>query len=176
MATGSSAVDASPTSTPTVGTLPGCCARATSGRATVTPARSAINSRRFISRPFSTQYRATWVSIRILSVLGNGPLKAQGYTARQAQSRTAPVNQHFADFTNAPASSRTTSKGSQCPLWVISGHRRPSVRCPLYPRKRTFTDISHMSALCQKQTKCAAAETALFDHLSAPAFCGLHFN
>jgi hypothetical protein len=49
-----------------------------------------------------------WVSIRILRVLGNGPLRAQGYTARQAKSRMAPIYRHFTDFTNAPASSRTT--------------------------------------------------------------------
>jgi hypothetical protein len=24
---------------------------------------------------------------------------------------------------------------AQCPLWVISGHRRPDQRCPFYPLK-----------------------------------------
>jgi len=29
-------------------------------------------------------------------------------------------------------------EASRCPLWVISGHDGKSVRCLLYPRKRTF--------------------------------------
>ena len=29
-----------------------------------------------------------------------------------------------------------------CPLWVISGHRSASSRCPLYPRKRTFRNAA----------------------------------
>jgi hypothetical protein len=28
----------------------------------------------------------------------------------------------------------------------------PNIRCPLYPRKRTSSDTSGMSALCQKRT------------------------
>ena len=28
--------------------------------------------------------------------------------------------------------------GSECLLWVISGHSGKSERCPLYPQKRTF--------------------------------------
>src|SRR5262249_32184566 len=28
----------------------------------------------------------------------------------------------------------------QCPLWVISGHRSASNRCPLYPQKRQRSD------------------------------------
>jgi hypothetical protein len=40
----------------------------------------------------------------------------------------------------------------QCPLWVISGHERVNLRCPLYPQKRTLTGDSWISALCQKQT------------------------
>jgi hypothetical protein len=58
----------------------------------------------------------TWFSIRILRVLGNGPLKAQGYTTKQAKSRMAPVYRNFTDFTNAPASSRTTSNACECAL------------------------------------------------------------
>src|SRR5262245_16366606 len=41
---------------------------------------------------------------------------------------------------------------TQCPLWVISGHRSSSNQCPLYPRKRTLIERLGMSALCQKQT------------------------
>ena len=39
-----------------------------------------------------------------------------------------------------------------CPLWVISRQTRSEIRCPLYPRKRTSSDTSGMSALCQKRT------------------------
>jgi hypothetical protein len=42
--------------------------------------------------------------------------------------------------------------GTQCPLWVKSGHCAVSGRCPLYPQKRTFGGAFVMSALCQKQT------------------------
>jgi hypothetical protein len=40
-----------------------------------------------------------------------------------------------------------------------------SVRCPLYPQKRTSELSRGMSALCQKQTFCTTAERLLFDHL-----------
>ena len=40
-----------------------------------------------------------------------------------------------------------------------------SMRCPLYPKKRTLLVATRMSALCQKQTFCAAVELALVDHL-----------
>src|SRR6516164_7252722 len=43
-------------------------------------------------------------------------------------------------------------RASRCPLWVISGHRRTSSQCPLYPQKRTLELGREMSALCQKQT------------------------
>jgi hypothetical protein len=33
-----------------------------------------------------------------------------------------------------------------CPLWVISGHRALLALCPLYPRKRTSSDTTGMSA------------------------------
>src|SRR5262249_23153076 len=36
-----------------------------------------------------------------------------------------------------------------CPLWVRSGHYPVTWQCPLYPRKRTSTDATGMSALCQ---------------------------
>jgi len=49
-----------------------------------------------------------WVSIRILRVLENGPLKAQGDAARQAKSRIALIYRRFTDFTTAPANSRAT--------------------------------------------------------------------
>src|SRR4029077_8938778 len=39
-----------------------------------------------------------------------------------------------------------------CPLWVKSGHGGLNLRCPLYPRKRTFGGAVSMSALCQKRT------------------------
>src|SRR5262249_41680847 len=38
--------------------------------------------------------------------------------------------------------------------------------CPLYPQKRTSPKAVVMSALCQKQTFCAAAKALLFGHVS----------
>ena len=41
------------------------------------------------------------------------------------------------------------ARGLAClvnPLWVISGHLHCNRPCPLYPRKRTLTGISRMSA------------------------------
>ena len=42
--------------------------------------------------------------------------------------------------------------GYSCRCRVISGHCITSVRCPLYPQKRTLPGASWMSALCQKRT------------------------
>jgi hypothetical protein len=39
--------------------------------------------------------------------------------------------------------------GTQCPLWVKSGHCAVSGRCPLYPQKRTLIERVGMSAVCQ---------------------------
>src|SRR6202040_3864733 len=47
-----------------------------------------------------------------------------------------------------------------CPLWVKSGHDAIKLRCPLYPRKRTFVSAFWMSALGQKRTS-----AQLFDYL-----------
>ena len=44
----------------------------------------------------------------------------------------------------------------RCPLWVKSGHQGTFNPCPLYPQKRTLELSLEMSALCQKQTFCAA--------------------
>jgi len=52
-----------------------------------------------------------------------------------------------------------------CPLWVKSGHFSAYAQCLLYPRRRTSELGLGMSALCQKQTFCAAVNNALFDHL-----------
>src|SRR6516162_9743537 len=46
----------------------------------------------------------------------------------------------------------------QCPLWVNNGHRGELRGCPLYPQKQTLELSGVMSALCQKQTFCAAVE------------------
>src|SRR6516164_9945696 len=46
------------------------------------------------------------------------------------------------------------------PIWVISGHWSASIRCPLYPQKRTSLNSGRMSALCQKRTL-----SRLFNHL-----------
>src|SRR6516162_5387051 len=52
-----------------------------------------------------------------------------------------------------------------CPLWVKSRHSDVSERCPLYPQYRTWIGTVVMSALCQKQTFCAAVKISLFDYL-----------
>ena len=39
-----------------------------------------------------------------------------------------------------------------CPLGVISKDRTVRHECPLYPRKRTFSEAAQMSAKCQKRT------------------------
>jgi|SRR6516165_8359338 hypothetical protein len=43
-------------------------------------------------------------------------------------------------------------RSGSCPLWVKAEKLDLSIRCPLYPRKRTSSDATSMSALCQKQT------------------------
>ena len=44
------------------------------------------------------------------------------------------------------------SSGTECPLWVKSGHHETLNPRPLYPQKRTSVERAAMSALCQKQT------------------------
>ena len=51
--------------------------------------------------------------------------------------------------------------GAETVLGITSGHWGVSTRCPLYPQKQTFVAATGMSALCQKQTFCAAAETGV---------------
>ena len=55
------------------------------------------------------------------------------------------------------------------PLWVRSGHWSTSAQCLLYPQKRTLELSRGMSALCQKQTFCSAANCSLFDHFVGAA-------
>ena len=43
-------------------------------------------------------------------------------------------------------SARRQSDARRCPLWVRSGHGAIKLRCPLYPRKRTFAHAIRMSA------------------------------
>ena len=52
----------------------------------------------------------------------------------------------------------TANFDRECPLWVKSGHSSASALCPLYPQKRTSGLSREMSALCQKQTFCAAVK------------------
>src|SRR6516165_5713385 len=52
-----------------------------------------------------------------------------------------------------------------CPLWVKSRRSGVTERCPLYPRKRTLSDTTGMSALCQKRTYAPQQKAPLFDHL-----------
>jgi hypothetical protein len=46
-------------------------------------------------------------------------------------------------------------------------------QCPLYPQKQTLPQRKQMSALCQKQTFCAAADWALFDHYGTRGTSGI---
>jgi|SRR6516225_10586738 len=48
---------------------------------------------------------------------------------------------------------------AQGPLWVISRHSPTLSRCLLYPQKRILISRVVMSALCQKRTLCAAANS-----------------
>jgi len=68
--------------------------------------------------------------------------------------------------------------GSPSLSQVVSGDFEISCRCPLYPRKRTFTGVSGMSALCQNRThavqqaRCAGCNDLLdgaFDGLTSTA-------
>ena len=43
-------------------------------------------------------------------------------------------------------------EGAECPLSAKSGHLSLRQRCPLYPRKQTFSEAALMSAKCQKRT------------------------
>src|SRR5262245_18321112 len=47
---------------------------------------------------------------------------------------------------SAVALGATVKRGARLPLWVRSGHRPSPSQCPLYPRKRTSTDATGMSA------------------------------
>jgi hypothetical protein len=44
------------------------------------------------------------------------------------------------------------SRIAGCLLWLKSRPQTPKLRCPLFPRKRTFTDTTAMSVLCQERT------------------------
>src|SRR6516225_10566847 len=61
-----------------------------------------------------------------------------------------------------------------CPLWVKSRHHGVSNQCPLYPQKRTLRQRKQMSALCQKQTFCAAANSrySITSSARASSDCG----
>ncbi len=43
-------------------------------------------------------------------------------------------------------------RAPKCPLWVKSRHLSLSQRCPLYPRKQTFSEATLVSAKYQEQT------------------------
>ena len=48
-----------------------------------------------------------------------------------------------------------------CPLWVSNGHSGTFDQCLLYLQKRTLIECIAMSALCQKQTFCAAVKNVV---------------
>ena len=67
---------------------------------------------------------------------------------------------HCCRASSGPSASKTPNRlsascgVSQCPLWVISGHRRELRECPLYPRKRTSIEalfIRAMRAGCRQR-------------------------
>src|SRR6516164_9969080 len=74
--------------------------------------------------------------------------------------RTKSGIKRLSHFWTENCAVRRTQAGSQpYPLWVKSGHSTMSDQCLLYPQKRTLKLRRVMSALCQKQTFFAAAET-----------------
>jgi hypothetical protein len=104
-----------------------CCARASSGHALLKPIPT-MNSRRRIARP-----RAETAAIQVAT----RTIKSGNYGGRNGvkrSSRGAPIP-------------RTV-----CLTWVKSGRDALKFRCPLYPRKRTFSRALGMSATGQQQT------------------------
>src|SRR6516165_12472092 len=91
-------------------------------------------------------------SIPILRVLGNGPLKAQGDTARQAKSRMAQYSDASPILQLHANGKHHSDVRRRCALWVKSRDSAMSRRCPLYPQKRTLMGATGMSALCQERT------------------------
>ena len=78
-------------------------------------------------------------SIPILRVLGNGPLKAQGDTARQAKSRLAQYSDASPILQLHANGKHHTDVRRRCPLYPPkSGHWNSAVKCPLCAQKRTF--------------------------------------
>ena len=59
------------------------------------------------------------------------------------------------------------NRGTQCPLWVKTGHTQCKRACPLYPRKRTCAVQLEMSAKCQYRTN-AVQQKGSLDHLVGP--------
>ena len=85
--------------------------------------------------------------IPILRVLGNGPLKAQGDTARQAKSRMAQYSDASPILQLHANGKHHSDVRRRCPLWVKSRDSAMSRRCPLYPQKRTLIERVGVSAL-----------------------------
>jgi len=52
----------------------------------------------------------------------------------------------MAEMLERPDDRSIENAATQCPLWVISGHRRRASECPLYPQKRTSAKAVDMSA------------------------------
>src|SRR6516225_6033877 len=98
---------------PTTG-IAGCCARAKSGQATAEPAIPLMKSRRRIACPKAQDHADFQKGLQ------------QGFTTGGIGS-----DRQFCV---------ATTIRTECPLWVKSRHSAVSERCPLYPRKRTFTD------------------------------------
>src|SRR5262249_52016052 len=72
--------------------------------------------------------------------------KAQDYADFRAR-----LQQGFAtEMGSDPSFCVATIRGTECPLWVKSGHCRHASECPLYSRKRTLAHRIRMPALCQK--------------------------
>jgi len=74
--------------------------------------------------------------------------------APEAQGPPEPRRQHGSGSTRPPERGLGEVHGSDRPneprpLWVKSGHRSASTRCPLYSQKRTSTKRTATSALCQ---------------------------
>jgi hypothetical protein len=80
-------------------------------------------------------------------------------TQRTVARDFGPRNPSRTRFDSCVASTgRHCDAISQCPLWVKSRHDNQLAQCPLYLQKQTLELSRVMSALCQKQTFCAAVQ------------------
>ena len=64
----------------------------------------------------------------------------------QAGWSTVAVNREAGGKSASRVGGDLRVKSAECPLWVKSRHSGVRWICPLYPRKRTFSEAAQMSA------------------------------